>query len=110
MKTRSAIVSLLFISLCICTAATPGLVAAHPHPPIPPPDPSEGEPPRPSDYCYRPSPCVCCVHFHLPGGVYVEICIEESWRPECGGDVGGVTAPPALQSIDPTLLGPVHTT
>ena len=101
MKPRSMIVALLFIFLCI-GAVAPSLVAAQQDPQPPPTNPGEGEPPRPSDYCYRPTPCVCCVYIHLPGFSF-QICVEESWRAECGGDTGGITAP-APQTLDPTLL------
>lgn len=101
MKPRSTIVALLFIFLCI-GAVAPSLVAAQQDPQPPPTNPGEGEPPRPSDYCYRPTPCVCCVYIHLPGFSF-QICVEESWRAECGGDTGGITAP-VPQTLDPTLL------
>ena len=102
MNPRSTIVSFLFICLCIGAAVAPSFVAAQQDPQPPPTGPEDGEPPRPSDYCYRPTPCVCCIYIHIPGFT-IEICIEESWRPECGGDTGGMAAP-ALQSLDPTLV------
>ena len=102
MNRQSTIAALLFISLCIGAAVAPSSVAAQQDPQPPPTNPGEGEPPRPSDYCYRPTPCVCCVYIHIPGFT-IEICVEESWRAGCGGDTGGVAAP-APQSMDPTLL------
>ena len=113
MSPRSIVVSLLFICLCLGAAVAPSAVAAQQDPQPPPTNPGEGEPPRPSDYCYRPTPCLCCIYIHLPGFPTIEICVEESWRPECGGDTGGLSAP-APQSIDPTLvvnraLIPAHT-
>lgn len=101
MKPRSTIIAFLFIFLCI-SAVAPSFVGAQQDPQPPPTNPGEGEPPRPSDYCYRPTPCVCCVYIHLPGFSF-QICVEESWRAECGGDTGGITAP-APQTLDPTLL------
>lgn len=101
MSPRSTVVSLLFI--CLVAAVVPSSVAAQQDPQPPPTNPGEGEPPRPSDYCYRPTPCLCCIYIPFPGFGTIEICVEESWRPECGSDTGGLTAP-APRSVDPTLL------
>lgn len=102
MNPRITTIAFLFICLCIGAAVAPSSAAAQQDPQPPPTNPGEGEPPRPSDYCYRPTPCVCCVYIHLPGFT-IEICVEESWRAGCGGDTGGITAP-APQTFDPTLL------